>query len=158
MPSPQMLAMGAVITVLLLPLLLVYSTPFLLVAAVLELRGEGWLGQPVRRILACGIFALGIAPAYDAYLAPQPIYVRLLAGESVPIGAELLSLVLTWTLVALLASSLVRLRAPRGRDKGVCERPSIGIATKPEDDAAQAAARPVGIFTSLKAHQYAVGK
>ena len=158
MPSPQMLAMGAVITVLLLPLLLVYSTPFLLVAAVLELRGEGWLGQPVRRILACGIFALGIAPAYDAYLAPQPIYVRLLAGESVSIEAELLSLALTWILITLLASSLERLRAPRGRDEGLSERSSIGIVTKHENDSAPLAARPAATLASLEARQYAVGK
>jgi len=113
MPSLQTLAMGAVITVVLLPLLLVYSMPFLLAAVTFEVRGGVWLDQPAHRFLGCGIFALGIAPAYDAYLSPRPIYIRLLAGEPVQIGAELLSLVFTWGLVALVAGLLGRRRAHR---------------------------------------------
>jgi len=51
---------------------------------------------------------------YDACLSPQTIYLRLLAGESVPIWVELLCLVLTWALTAVLSGMFARRRALAG--------------------------------------------
>ncbi|HYA76683.1 MAG TPA: hypothetical protein VED83_07215 [Burkholderiaceae bacterium] len=108
MPSLQMLAMYTVITVMLLPLLLFFSIPFLLASAAFNAVSAIWLDQPVRRILASGVAALGIAPAYDTYLSPRPIYTRLLTGEPVELGASLLSIALTWVLIGLVVEVLAR--------------------------------------------------
>lgn len=100
----------AVITVLMAPLLLVYGIPFILLARVFNHFAQLWLPDRSRFVLSCGIASLGIAPAYDVYRAPLPIYTHLLQGDNVGVGFMLASFLVTWVLVVLQTRQLMHLR------------------------------------------------
>jgi len=99
--------------VVLLPLLLVYSMPFLLAAVAFEVRGGVWLDRPARRLFGLRHLRIGDRTGVQRLPFPRPMYIQLLAGEPVQVGAELLSLVLTRGPVALVAGLLARRRAHR---------------------------------------------
>lgn len=56
------------------------------------------------------IAALGIAPAFNAYRFPRPIYLTLWDGDSVGWGAAIVSFLLTWLLVWLQVRMLAHRR------------------------------------------------
>jgi hypothetical protein len=92
----------AVIVVLMLPVMLVLAWPFLIAAVLLYRFGRRWLADDGQRLLpACGVAALGIAPAFDAYRFPRPIHLTLWDGDSVGWGAAIVSFLLTWFLAWL---------------------------------------------------------
>ncbi len=100
------------ITVLMAPLLAVYGLPFIAVARGFSRIARARIGDRLRRAIACAIAAAGIAPAYDAYRAPLPIYARrLLDGVSVDAGFALASFGVTWIVVMLVAQLCTRRRA-----------------------------------------------
>ncbi len=109
----QTFLLYALITVLMTPLLLVYGIPFILAAKLFNHIAKRWAKDSIRLIAACGIAALGIAPAYDIYRAPLPIYVHLLQGDGVGAGLMLVSFAVTWALVVLQVRLLLRKRAKR---------------------------------------------
>ena len=111
----QSVLIYVVITVLMAPLLLAYGIPFILAATLFHRVTRNTLGDAWRRVLACGIAALGIAPAYDVYRAPLPVYVHGLQGDAVAWGVALVSFLVTWALiVATLAAWRSASRALRG--------------------------------------------
>ena len=103
----------AVITVLMAPLLLVYGLPFIAAAKVFDRITRDGLGDSSRQVLSCAIAALGIAPAYDMYRAPLPIYVHWLQGESVGWGFALGSFLVTWAIVTLQVRQIAHWQARR---------------------------------------------
>lgn len=105
----------AVITILMTPLLLVYGIPFILAGRVLHRMTRHGLDDSHRMLLGCAVAALGIAPAYDIYRAPLPIYVHWLQGDSVGAGFALGSFLLTWLIVTLQVRHLTQRLAHRHR-------------------------------------------
>lgn len=101
----------AVITILMTPLLLVYGLPFIAAATLFNRLTRHRLTDSRRFIAACGIAAAGIAPAYDIYRAPLPVYVWLMDGRNPGLPAMAVSFVVTWALIALQLRQLARLRA-----------------------------------------------
>lgn len=101
----------AVITILMAPLLLVYGLPFIAAATLFHRLTRHRLADSRRFIAACGIAAAGIAPAYDLYRAPLPIYVWLIDGRSPGLLAMGVSFAVTWVLIALQLRQLAHLRA-----------------------------------------------
>ncbi len=95
----QTFLMYLVITVLLSPLLVFYGMPFVIAARLFHRWTSLWLGARSRFMGACAIAALGIAPAYDDFLMPKAIYLRLMDGDGVDIVASLLSFAVTWLIV-----------------------------------------------------------
>lgn len=91
----------AVITILMAPLLVVYGIPFIALAKVFDHFAQLWLKDSTRFIASCGIASLGIAPAYDMYRAPLPIYTHLMGGDSVGTGFMLASFLVTWLIVVV---------------------------------------------------------
>lgn len=102
-----------VITVLMAPLLVVYGLPFIAVAKLFDHFAQLWFKDSTRFVLSCGIASLGIAPAYNEYRAPLPMYVHLLQGDSVGTGFALASFFLTWIVVILQVRQLMHLRRPK---------------------------------------------
>ncbi|HUL94460.1 MAG TPA: hypothetical protein VLT89_00530 [Usitatibacter sp.] len=103
--------MYTTITVIMAPLLLVYGIPFIAAAFLFHRATPLWLSARARLVGASAISALGIAPGYDAYMAPTPVYVRLLEGYAVPAGAAVISFAVTWLVVYLKAHALAGRRA-----------------------------------------------
>lgn len=101
MDSLQTFFIYAVITILMAPLLVVYGLPFIAVAKVFDHFAQLWMKDSTRFIASCGIASLGIAPAYDIYRAPLPIYTHLLGGDSVGAGFMLASFLVTWLIVVV---------------------------------------------------------
>ncbi|AIP65077.1 hypothetical protein [Burkholderia thailandensis] len=100
------------ITVLMAPLLIVYGLPFIIAARGFARIARARIGDRPRHAIACAIAAAGIAPSYDAYRAPLPIYARrLIDGVSVDTGFMLASFGVTWIVVMLVARLCVRRRA-----------------------------------------------
>jgi hypothetical protein len=108
MDSLQTFFVYAVITILMAPLLVVYGLPFIVAAKVFDHFAQLWLKDSTRFLASCGIAALGIAPAYDIYRAPLPIYTHLIAGDSVGVGYMLASFLVTWLVVALQVRQITR--------------------------------------------------
>ncbi|MEJ6002965.1 hypothetical protein [Paucibacter soli] len=103
-----------VITVLMNPLLLVLGLPFILLGKLFHHFGALWFRDGPRFALACGIAALGIAPAYDEHRMPTPIYTWLMgwdiAGEAsqLSLAAMLVSFGITWAIVWAKARKLAQ--------------------------------------------------
>jgi hypothetical protein len=108
MDAIETFLMYLVITVLMTPLLAFYGLPFIVAARLFHRATPLWLTERARLVAACGIASLGIAPAYDAYMAPKSIYLWLLAGDEVGLGAAALSFALTWLIVYLQVRMLAR--------------------------------------------------
>ncbi len=115
MDSLQTFFIYAVITILMAPLLVVYGLPFIAVAKVFHHATRHSLPQARRFVLACGIASLGIAPAYDIYRAPLPMYTHLLGGESLGLGFMLVSFLVTWLVVVVQTKHLAHLFAGHHR-------------------------------------------
>lgn len=109
MESLQSFFIYAVITIMMAPLLVVYGIPFILAAKIFDHYGQLWLSDSRRFIVSCGIAALGIAPAYDMYRAPLPIYTWLAAGRPVGVGFMLASFVATWIVVVVQTKQLAHI-------------------------------------------------
>ncbi len=100
----------AVITILMVPLLVVYGLPFIALAKLFHHFGQLWFKDSTRFMLSCGIASLGIAPMYDEYRAPLPIYVHWMQGDSAGVGFVLASFVLTWVVVMVQLRQIQHLR------------------------------------------------
>jgi hypothetical protein len=90
-----------VILVLMTGVLLFWAIPFIAVALWFHRASAPRLGAHARFVAACGIAALGIAPHFDAYRQPYPIWLRWCEGDAVGAGYALASFALTWALVML---------------------------------------------------------
>jgi hypothetical protein len=109
MDSLQIFFIYAVITILMAPLLVVYAIPFIVVAKVFDHFAQLWFKDSTRFVLSCGIASLGIAPAYDIYRAPLPMYTWLMDGKSLGVGFMLASFVVTWVVVVVQTKHLAHL-------------------------------------------------
>lgn len=88
-----------VITVLMAGVLLFWAIPLIALAIVIFHKTAAWFGEPTRLLLACGIAAAGIAPHFDAYRQPHPIWLRRWDGDEVSVAYALVSFVATWAVV-----------------------------------------------------------
>jgi len=109
----QSLLMYAAITVLMAPLLVVYGLPFIAGARGFSYFAQLWLSERSRLLIASAIAALGIAPSYDVYKSPVPIYARLLDGAEVSGPFMLASFLVTWIVVMALARRIGHVLAKR---------------------------------------------
>ena len=107
--------MYATITAIMAPLLVAYGIPFIAAALLFHRMTAKALAPRVRLAAACAVAALGIAPAYDAYRAPKPIYTWLVDGRAIAPGFAIASFALTWLAVYAAARTFERLRARRLR-------------------------------------------
>ena len=129
----------AIITLLMAPLLLVYGIPFIAAAGLFNHITRQGLSDSVRLLLCCGIASLGMAPAYDMYRAPLPIYTWILAGHAPGLGFMLASFLVTW--VVVLAQTRLWLRRSGRRNARItrvsaasAQPATAAIATPPEPD------------------------
>ncbi len=106
----QTAIMYVVITLLMSGVLVGFGLPFLALAWFAWRWTVGRLGETARLAVASAIAAIGIAPAYDAYKGPLPIWVRLLRGEPVTLVSALIAIVVTWLVLMALARLVVRRR------------------------------------------------
>jgi hypothetical protein len=88
-----------VIVVLMAGVLLFWAIPFIAAAVLFFRRSASWLGENARLVIACGIAAAGIAPHFDAYRQPHPIWLRWWGGDEVSAGYALVSVLVTWAVV-----------------------------------------------------------
>lgn len=88
-----------VIVVLMAGVLMFWAIPFIAVAIVVFRETAARLGEPTRLLLACAIAAAGIAPHFDLYRQPHPIWLRWWSGEEVSVGYALASFAVTWAVV-----------------------------------------------------------
>ncbi len=110
MDALQNFFIHAVIIILMAPLLVFYGLPFVFVAKVFNHYGKLWYSDKARFILACGIASIGIAPAFDRYRAPMPIYYTWLTeGTTVSLGYMVVSFLVTWVVVMEQTKTLSRL-------------------------------------------------
>ncbi|HXZ15538.1 MAG TPA: hypothetical protein VEH77_06140 [Roseiarcus sp.] len=98
------------ITLLMAGVVLSFGLPFLVAAWVFARSTRGALADATRLALAAAIAAIGIAPNYDAYRGPLPIFVRLVRGEPVTLIAAVVSLIATWLVLYAVARLVVRRR------------------------------------------------
>ena len=106
----QTFIMYTVITILMAGVLIGFGVPFIAMAILVYRAAASRLSSAARLALASAIAALGVAPSFDPYGGPLPIYVRLLRGESVTFAAAALALVVTWIAILMLARLFVRRR------------------------------------------------
>jgi hypothetical protein len=106
----QSFIMYVVITILMSGVLIGFGAPFIAMAMFVHRVITTRLSDTMRLGLTCAIAALGIAPSYDAYGGPLPIYVRLLRGEPVNFAAAAFALVVTWIVFLILARLFTRRR------------------------------------------------
>jgi hypothetical protein len=106
-----------VITLLMSGVLLGFGLPFLAVAWAAFRFAGGALTDGTRLALAATIGAIGIAPAYDPYKGPLPIWVRLLRGEPVTLVPALVALVVTWLLFIAVVRFFAALSGARPRPR-----------------------------------------
>jgi hypothetical protein len=99
----QSFIMYVVITILMACVLIGFGAPFIAIAVLAYRATATRLSAAARLALASAIAALGVAPYYDAYGGPLPIYARLLRGEPVTLPAAVLALVVTWIVFMILA-------------------------------------------------------
>jgi hypothetical protein len=103
-----------VITVLMNPLLIIFGIPFILLAKAFHRYTVLWIADGRRFALACGIAALGIAPAYDEHRMPTPIYTWLMHWEIAGDPEALtplymaISFLVTWAIVWFKAGKLAK--------------------------------------------------
>lgn len=109
MDSLQTFFAYAVITILMAPLLVVYGVPFIIAAKMFHRITRDGMSDSRRFILSCGIASLGIAPAYDIYRAPLPIYTWLMDGRNPGWGFMLVSFLVTWVVVVVQTKQLAHL-------------------------------------------------
>jgi hypothetical protein len=114
MDSLQTFFVYAVITILMAPLLVVYGIPFIALAKVFDHFAQLWLKDSTRFVASCGIASLGMAPAYDVYRAPLPIYTHVLGGDSVGVGFMLASFLVTWLIVVVQVKQITHLLHRKG--------------------------------------------
>ncbi len=107
----QTAIMYIVITALMAPVLLGFAVPFLAAAFIAYRAARTSLSYDKRVALASAIAALGIAPSYDDYGGPLPIFVRLVRGETVAPAAAIVSVAATLAVVLVLARRMSRQRA-----------------------------------------------
>lgn len=88
-----------VIVVLMAGVLLFWAIPFIAAAIVFFRKSAAWLGEPARLLIACAIAAAGIAPHFDLYRQPHPIWLRWWHGDEVSAGYALASFAITWAVV-----------------------------------------------------------
>lgn len=88
-----------VIVVLMAGVLLFWAIPFIALAVLFFRRTARVLGEPTRLLLACAIAAAGIAPHFDAYRQPHPIWLRWWNGDEVSAGYALASFLITFAVV-----------------------------------------------------------
>ena len=88
-----------VILVLMSAVLLFWAIPFIAAAVLFFRRTAALLGLQARLGIACAIAALGIAPHFDAYRQPLPIWLRWSNGDEVSLGYALVSVVVTWAVL-----------------------------------------------------------
>jgi len=100
-----------VVTLLMSGVLVGFGLPFLAAAWAVFRLARGALADGTRLALAAAIAAIGIAPAYDAYRGPLPIWIRLLRGEPVTPIPALVALVVTWLALMALGRLVMRRRA-----------------------------------------------
>lgn len=105
----------SLITILMSPLLVVYGIPFILMAKGFDHFARRRLKDSTRLVLSCGIASLGMAPAYDMYRAPLPIYTWLWDGRSPGFGFMLFSFLMTWLVVIVLVRQLQRFSLRKGK-------------------------------------------
>ena len=110
----QTFIMYVVITILMSAVLIGFGAPFIAVAMLVYRATANRLSAATRLGLACGIAALGVAPSFDAYGGPLPIYVRLLRGEPVTFAAAALAFIVTWIVFTILARLFTRRRLAHG--------------------------------------------
>lgn len=110
----QNLIMYVVITILMSAVLIGFGAPFIAMAMLVYSAAATRLSGAIRFGVACGIAALGVAPSYDAYGGPLPIYVRLLRGEPVTFAAAASALIVTWVVFMILARIFTRRRLAHG--------------------------------------------
>ena len=129
----------AIITLLMAPLLLVYGIPFIVAAGLFNHIARKGLSESRRLLICCGMASLGIAPAYDIYRAPLPIYTWILDGHAPGLGFILASFLVTW--VVVLAQTRLWLRLSRRHNARVTRVPAntaqaaaVATATPPEPD------------------------
>lgn len=88
-----------VIVVLMSGVLLFWAIPFIAAAIFVYRRSAPWLGEGARLAAACAIAAAGIAPHFDLYRQPHPIWLRWWNGDEVSAGYALASFIVTWAVV-----------------------------------------------------------
>lgn len=88
-----------VITVLMAGVLLFWAIPFIALAVVVFRKTALVFGEKTRLLFACGIAAAGIAPHFDAYRQPHPIWLRWWNGDEVSAAYALASFVITFAVV-----------------------------------------------------------
>ena len=88
-----------VIVVLMSAVLLFWAIPFIAAAILFFRKNAARLAEKPRLVVACGIAAAGIAPHFDAYRQPHPIWLRWWEGDAVSAGYALASLAITWAVV-----------------------------------------------------------
>ena len=106
----QTFIMYVVITILMSAVLIGFGAPFIAMAMLVYRTTATLLSSAARLALASAIAALGVAPSYDPYGGPLPIYLRLLRGEPVTLAAAALALVVTWIVFMILARLFTRRR------------------------------------------------
>ncbi|MBV8500340.1 MAG: hypothetical protein JO006_01325 [Paucibacter sp.] len=100
----QTFLMVALIVVLMSPLLVFCGLPLIAAAVLFHRLTPLWLGERSRRLIACGIAALGVAPAFDQFWMPKNIYLCWLDGDSVEPWFALASFFVTWLVVTLITA------------------------------------------------------
>ena len=90
-----------VITILMAPLLVAYGIPFIITAKVFYRLTRNGLTEKRRFLVACCIASIGIAPAYDIYRAPLPIYLWLMDGRNPGLWFTVPSFLVTWLIVTM---------------------------------------------------------
>jgi hypothetical protein len=107
-----------VITLLMSSVMVAFGLPFLALAWAFARLAYGALSDGTRlaiaaaiAAIAAAIAAIGIAPDYDAYRGPLPIYMRLVRGVPVGLVAAVVSLAITWMLLFAVARVIARRRA-----------------------------------------------
>lgn len=97
----QTFFMYVVITVLMSPVLAFCGIPFIAAAALFSRLMRARLAARTRLITAAAFAALGVAPVFDEFLMPRPVYLVLWAGDAMSLRPALASFAITWTLIAL---------------------------------------------------------
>ena len=105
----QYIEMYVLITVLMAPLLILYGSPLLILAWLVNRLSVARFGRGARLMTVCAIAALGLTPVYDAYRAPWPLYLAWWQGQPLNGGVTWGLFALTW--IALVAATRRRLSA-----------------------------------------------
>lgn len=99
-----------VITLLMSGVIVAFGLPFIALGLAFAHWTRGLIAEGTRIALSAAIAAIGIAPNYDAYRGPLPIWARLMRGESVTLVGALASIAVTWIALFLIARFVSRRR------------------------------------------------